>query len=217
MKVNSKDKSNEKKCHARCINYLCIVEGQQEELYINHLAKLLSNASEKSFKLNPKVGKLRNLEASIYTDYDSVFIFDHDFNTIEFERNLNGCILLNNNKQNKITKKKVYHAYSCACFDLWLILHKKDYNAPVTDAKGYVSEVRKVFNLDTNADIKNKKIINTILSQITIDDVKNAVERASKIHSNKLPSDAININGESYYPNPDFSIHKFINILLNQI
>lgn len=54
------------------------------------------------------------------------------------------------------------------------------------------------------------------MEQITLDDVKQAVERAEKIHKEKLPCDATNINGEIYYPNPDFSIHKFISTVINQ-
>lgn len=203
-----------KKIRSVCINYFCVVEGQQEELYIHHLAKLLNNCSKKRFNFNVKIGKLRDLEKS-YVDYDAVFIFDYDFNDIEFERNLSGCINLN--KKNKRIKKNIYHAYSSACFDLWLILHKKNFNAPVSKAQGYINEVRYTFNLDSEADIKSREIIEKILKQITLDDVKKAVERAEKIHDEKLPNDKININGEIYYPNPDFSIHKFIGIIINQM
>lgn len=208
--MNKKDK----KIRAVCINYFCVVEGQQEELYIHHLAKLLNKFSEKRFNFNIKIGKLRDLEKS-YVDYDSVLIFDYDFKDAEFERNLSGCINLN--KKNKRAKKNVYHAYSSACFDLWLILHKKNFNAPVSKPQGYVNEVRNTFNLDSEADIKSREIIEKILEQITLDDVKKAVERAAKIHKEKLPCDATHINGEIYYPNPDFSIHKFISTVINQM
>lgn len=208
--MNKKDR----KFRPICINYFCVVEGQQEQLYLNHLAKLLKKSGNKNFNFNVRVGKLKDLEKS-YFEYDSVLVFDYDFNQTEFERNLSGCINLN--KKNKHTKKNIYHAYSSACFDLWLILHKKYFDAPVSKAQGYVDEVHRTFGLDNEANIKSKEIIEKILEQITLDDVKKAVERAEKIHKNKLQCDAININGEVYYPNPDFSIHKFINIVINQM
>ena len=203
-----------KNTHPLYVNYFCVVEGQQESLYISHFAKLLNNASKKRFNFNIKIGKLRDLEKNLY-DYDSVFIFDHDFKTAECERNLLGCIKLN--KKNKSAKKNIYHAYSSACFDLWLILHKRNFNAPVDKAQGYINEVRQVFNLDSEADIKKKEIIEKILEQITLDDIQKAVERAEKIHSNKLSTDAKKLNGYTYYSNPDFSIHKFISIVINQM
>lgn len=208
--MNKKDR----KSRQICINYFCVVEGQQEQLYFNHLAKLLKKSANKNFNFNVKVGKLKDLEKS-YFEYDSVLVFDYDFNQIEFERNLSGCINLN--KKNKRIKKNTYHAYSSACFDLWLILHKKSFDAPVSKAQGYVDEVRRTFGLESEANIKSKEIIEKILEQITLDDVKQAVERAKSIHNKKIQSDAINVNGEIYYPNPDFSIHKFIEIIINQM
>lgn len=212
MKENKK--TSKKAPRLTCVNYFCVVEGQQEALYIRHLSKLLNQLSKRKINFNVKTGKLKDIEKN-NVDYDAVLIFDYDFKYVEFERNLSGCVNLN--KKNKRTKRNIYHAYSSACFDLWLILHKKYFDRPVSKAQGYINEVRRTFNLDSEADIKSEKIIEDILNQITLDDVKKAVERAEEICQKKLPSDAININGEVYYPNLDFSIHKFIKILIEQI
>lgn len=200
------------------LNYLCIVEGQQEELYLKHLARLLNRPPQKVVTFNTKIGNAHDLKKS-YIEYDSACVFDHDFNKIEFERNLSSCIELNkkNKRKNKSTKRNVYHAYSSACFDLWLILHKKHFNRPVSSAKGYIKEVIQTFNLPNNADIKSEAIIEQILQQINLDDVKNAIERAKNICANKLPCDAISVNGEVYYPNPYFSIHKFIDMVVHKM
>lgn len=203
----------ERKKRLTCINYFCVVEGQQEALYIRHLSGLLNKSSKRRINFNIKTGKFKDLEKN-NVDYDSVLIFDYDFKDVEFERNLSGCISLN--KKNKRAGRNIYHAYSSASFDLWLILHKEHFDRPVSKAQGYIDEVRRIFGLDSEADIKSEKIIKDILEQITLDDVKKAVERAEKICQKKLPEDAVNINGEVYYPNPDFSIHKFIKILLEQ-
>lgn len=199
-------------------NYFCIVEGQQEKLYLDHLARLINHPPQKVITFNTKIGKAHDLKKS-YVEYDSACLFDYDFNKIEFERNLSICIELDkkNKQKNKSDKRNVYHAYSNACFDLWLILHKKQFNRPVSLAKGYVKEVIQTFNLPYNADIKSEAILKQILQQISLEDVKKAIVRAESIRSNKLPCDEIHVNDEIYYPNPDFSIHKFIEVVLKQI
>lgn len=193
-----------------CKNYLCVVEGQQEKMYLEHLFKLLGSSSINFNIVIKKPVYLRK----IYIEYDSVCVFDYDFNKTEFEKNLSTCIELNrNNKQ-----RNIYHAYSNVCFDLWLILHKEHFNKPVSVSKGYVGEVRKIFNLSKEADIKSRDVIEKILEQITIADVRKAIERAKKICVEKPPNDAIQIDKYEYkyYPDPYFSIHEFIEIVLNQ-
>lgn len=212
MKENKK--ASKKEPRFTCVNYFCVVEGQQEALYIHHLSELLNKSSKRRINFNIKIGKLKDIEKN-NVDYDAVLIFDYDFKDVEFERSLSGCIKLN--KKNKRTKRNIYHAYSSACFDLWLILHKKYFDRPVSKAQGYINEVRRTFNLDSEADIKSEKIIEDILKQITLDDVKKAIERAEEICQKKLPNDAINIDGDCYYPNPDFSIHKFLKIVIEKI
>lgn len=212
MKENKKTPKKEPRF--TCVNYFCVVEGQQEALYIHHLSELLNKSSKRRINFNIKIGKLKDIEKN-NVDYDAVLIFDYDFKDVEFERSLSACIKLN--KKNKRTKRNIYHAYSSACFDLWLILHKKYFDRPVSKAQGYINEVRRTFNLDSEADIKSEKIIEDILKQITLDDVKKAIERAEEICQKKLPSDAINIDGDCYYPNPDFSIHKFLKIVIEKI
>ena len=189
-------------------NYLCVVEGQQEKMYLEHLCKLLGPSS---INFNTVIKKPSHLKRS-YIEYDSVCIFDYDFNKTEFENNLSTCIELD--KKNK--QRNIYHAYSSACFDLWLILHKKYFDKPVNTSQEYVDEVRNTFDLSKEADIKSKNVIEKILEKITITDVKDAIKRAKRICDRKLSGDTIHIGEYSYYPNPYFSIHKFIEIVLNQ-
>lgn len=196
--------------------YLCVCEGQQEELYLKHIAYLLKKLPERIVTFNTIYGFPDRLKNS-YTEYDNVALFDYDFKDIQFENNIKICDDLK--KLNKSTKrksgKKVYHAYSNVNFDLWLLLHKEDYNKPVYNTNAYIKDVRRIYGLGSEDDIKNKNVIEKILSQITLDNVKEAIIRAENIRKRKIDTDKKIIGSSFCYSNPDFSIHKFLQIVLS--
>ncbi len=195
--------------------YLCICEGQQERMYFDHLAKLIKDFPKKVVKFNTFIDSPHRLEKR-YEEYDSAAIFDYDFNETEFYRNIEICNQLN--KKLKPTKRNsgrhIYHAYSNVNFDLWLILHKQDYNKRVSKNDAYINDVRRVYGLKRADDIKSEDVINKILGQITLKDVKEAIKRAENIRIIKEESDSKNIFNTLIYENPDFSIHEFLRFVL---
>jgi len=195
--------------------YLCICEGQQEKLYLNHVAWLIKDFPRKVIKFNTFKDSPYRLEKR-YENYDSVAVFDFDYNEVEFKRNIEICDRLN--KKLRPSKRKegkhIYHAYSSVNFDLWLILHKEDYNKSVTKNDAYISDVRRTFGLSQTDDIKNENVIRKILSQITLDDVKSAIRRAETIRKNKIKEDSTEVGNTTIYSNPDFSIHAFLKAVL---
>ncbi|HZJ83532.1 MAG TPA: RloB domain-containing protein [Clostridia bacterium] len=146
----------------------------------------------------------------VYEEYDSAALFDYDFNESQFQNYIRICKRFNR----RFRRKNIYHAYSNANFDLWLILHKEDYYRPVTHNRAYIDDVKRIYGLGREDNIKNQDILETILKQITLDDVKNAIGRANKIKSRKMPEDGRSIEGDLIYENPDFSIHQFIETVL---
>jgi len=166
--------------------YLCICEGQQEKMYLNHLASLINDFPRKMVKFNTFIDTPHRL-VKRYEEYDSAAVFDYDFNDVEFKRNIKLCDELN--RKLKSTKKYggryIYHAYSNVNFDLWLILHKENYNRLVSRNDAYICDVRRIYGLGMTDNIKNEDNIIKILSQITLEDVKNAIIRAKNIRSSK--------------------------------
>ena len=162
----------------RSMTYFCVVEGQQEKMYLNHLARLLTDFPKKVIKFNCVIDNASRLKTE-YVEYDKVFLFDHDLDPIRFERNLDTCVSLNRDAGAKRFKRNgtphIYHAYSNICFDLWLLLHKQNYFRAETATDAYVDHVRSAFNLERNADIKREDVIEHILKQINLDDVKLAI------------------------------------------
>lgn len=195
--------------------YLCICDGLQEKLYLEHVALLIKNFPLKVVKFNTFIDIPHRLEKR-YEAYESAAVFDFDHNGVEFKRNIEICDALN--KKLKPSKQKegryIYHAYSNVNFDLWLILHKEDYNKSVTRNDTYVSDVRRTFGLKPMENIKNEDVIKKILNQITLEDIKMAIKRAETIRKNKAKIDCIRIGNTSVYSNPDFSIHVFLKAVL---
>ncbi len=199
-------------------NYFCVVEGQQEIIYLKRISALLTKFPERIVKINTALGDANKLNKNqSLPDYDRACFFDHDFNKVEFERNLDTCIKLNskNKKARNKSEYNTYHAYSNICFDLWLILHKEFTTRLVSSADGYIDDVRRIYLLPKEADIKKEDVIEKIVSQINLDDVRTAISNAQRIRKSKLPTDELLTNEKNpYYSPPDFSIDVFLNTVL---
>ena len=120
--------------------YRAVVEGQQEELYLKHLASLLSDFPNKVVSFNTSIGVPKDLKRDYY-DYDAVCIFDFDNDITKFEDNINTCQKLFKQSGKKSTRS-IDIAYSNICFDLWLLLHKQDYAAHVSNNNDYIDEAK---------------------------------------------------------------------------
>ena len=188
--------------------YLCACPGKQETMYLKRLQALLNAPPKKVVTFNANEWNLNQLDRH-YADYDKAFFFDFDFHEEEFRQALLGC-----QKLDRKPGRRFMHAYSSVCFDLWLLLHKRDYGRVATSCDAYQPEVRKAFGLRPEADIKKESEIKKILDQISLGDVRGAIRRTSRIREAKLPQDAIRIGKDAYYPNPDFSIHAFLEHVL---
>lgn len=193
--------------------YLCICEGQQEEMYLNHLASLIKDFPKSVVRFNTIIDSPYRLNKT-YEEYDSAAIFDHDFNELEFRRGIEICDRLDSPSRSKKKGKRVYHAYSNVNFDLWLILHKEDFNSPVYNNDAYIRDVKRVYSLGHRENIKKEDTIKKILGKITLGDVKQAINRADKIRRMKIDTDKMFVGATEYYSNPDFSLHGFIKTVL---
>ena len=192
--------------------YLCICEGQQETMYLAHVAKLIRDFPRKVVTFNTLEGPPSRLEKR-YEDYKSAAVFDFDFNEVEFRKKIELCDRLNR-KRKPSKERHIYHAYSSVNFDLWLILHKENFNREVSKNDAYVSDVRRIYNLSASENIKSEGAMQKILSQITVDDVKEAIERADFIRKGKMVGDGIKTGDTTIHSNPDFSIHEFLRVVL---
>lgn len=74
-------------------------------------------------------------------------------------------------------------SYCNYCFELWMVLHKRACNGPLSHRSQYLGPINQAFgehfeNLDQ---YKHENDFKRCLSGITVEDVKNAVKRADII------------------------------------
>lgn len=183
--------------------YSCYFEGQQEKKYFKHISKKLSEYNRNiSIKFN-EVEKLKTLDRGS-TGLKKIAFFDYDCNQVNFEQ----CVCM-------CKKTKPY--YTNLNFDLWLLLHKKQFAKVVSNNNDYQNEIREVYNLPKNANIKNEKTIDKMLEQIGLEEIEFAINNAKEIMNRKTPEDIKYINKFIYYDNPSMNIHEFIDELFFEI
>ena len=184
--------------------YRCFYEGQQEEMYFDHIAKKVKEARTNISLKFKKLAKLKTLEKSS-TGVPKIAVFDYDLNKVDFESKVKLC------NETRIL-------YSNLNFDLWLVLHKKQYRKTVQNNNAYIDEIRNSYNLPNNTNIKAKGNIQKILDKIELIDVKRAIENAEEIMKEKMEEDKIYVKRNfSYYPNPSMSINEFFKELFEDI
>lgn len=193
-------------------------EGLQEQIYFERLRDIVNNCPDKKRIIDlksdncggsaPDVVVNKAIRKSLKTQ-PSTASFDFDFKQKSFEKAIDLCI-----------KHKIIMAYSNINFDLWLVLHKitKPSTTQHNNNAAYIPQLRKVYGLPQNANVKEEKIIRKIIEQIELDDIKQAINNCKQIDvfntSNKICKKTSNSN--SYYDNPDFSIHTVVEDILKQ-
>ena len=194
--------------------YLCLCEGFQEKMYLERIAFLIRKFPDKVVTFNILIDSPHRLKKR-YEEYDSAALFDYDYKDVEFRRNIEICDKLNKELKpgNRKSGRHIYHAYSSVNIDLWLILHKEDYQKSVSSNNSYIPDVRRIYNLKATANIKNKEITRRILEQITLEDVRSAIKRADRIRNTKVGMDGEIVGNSVIYENPDFSLHEFLKIV----
>ena len=210
---------NRPQSKARKPQFLCIVgcEGKnQERLYFDRIAQLINNVEERTQDLvfdyaepyggNPKCVVERTIEKSIGKE-NKMSVFDYDGKETKYEQAID---LANENH--------IVLGYSNYCFDLWLVLHKKEYDGTVQNQDGYADVLRSVYGLEPDANIKKEKRVRQIVDQIDLQDVKLAIHRAESIaDNNKNKNGNVTAGGHRYFDNPDTQMHTLLQFLMKEV
>ncbi len=104
------------------------------------------------------------------------------------------------------------------CFDLWLILHKIDYFDKVSNQDDYATDLKKVYGLHENANIKRETNVDTIIQQIKLKDIADAIRRAEEIEkiNSKVSPHLTTIKRLTYYDNPVTKMHIILKMIFNK-
>jgi len=188
--------------------YIVGCEGKNQEcLYFEKIKQIINNIPARKFDIifdyaepfggDPKCVVERTLTKSIGKE-NKISVFDFDNKKVKYEEALELA------KANYIDL-----ANTNFCFDLWLILHKEDYFISVSDQDCYDSDIKRIYGLPNEVNIKKKNNVEKIIEQITFGDIKDAIKRAEEIDKlNKSVIPNITPKKIKYYNNPDTNVHK---------
>lgn len=209
--------------------YSLTVEGQCEKLYFEHL-KLLINACPNKKKncvykpeIRVKANPSSHAKGFAFLKIPFFHIQDIEDHNEEFQRKKFEELLKDIKDANQLVDYQL--GYSNLTFDLWICLHKKNITVSRGHRKEYVHDVNSAFNKKySNIDeYKREKEFKAILSTITLDDVKAAIERAKIIRLNNQIG-LSNISNqrkttycgfEYYCENPDLNIQEIVEKIIN--
>ena len=208
----------------RNIKYFFSVEGETEELYFLYLKNLI--LTEENRIANP-VFQIEKCSPSKCVKKISVIhhctitsIFDVEGNGTDHRKRFENTL-----KEMKASERlgksiKFELGYSNIDFELWIILHKKDLFGTVGSKAQYLKNINQIYGTKFEAlcEYKTERNFLQILSKITLDDVKAAIERAEKItKQRRLEGAPIKTSGYEWFDkNPALSVNNVVKKILSE-
>lgn len=200
------------------------VEGETEQWYLKWLQNLINETPESELKVSfdcpVQKNPLKRAKSIVVTgktdiyhisDYES----DEDVHVREFRETMD------NMKLAKDLGKQINYkfSYSNLTFDLWIVLHKSNCNGLITHRRLYLQPINRTFgeNFENMADYKHENNFKRILGQLTLQNVKDAVDRSKQIMKRNEENGYIlqEYKGYRYYrENPALAVWEVIERVL---
>lgn len=204
--------------------YYFTVEGETEKWYLDWLKGKINECEEsvcivsidapvqknplKRAKSLSVIGKTEIWHLSDYESNDQIHVK-------QFTETID-----NMNEANELGKQIIYKfGYSNFTFDLWIILHKIDCNSSYTHRKNYIEPLNRAYgeSFENMDEYKHEKNFKRCLSKLTLENVKDAINRANKIMKNNKENGyrLCQYKGYNYYKeNPSLAIQEIIEKML---
>lgn len=199
--------------------YVLTVEGETEKWYFLWLKDRINEIETKTKQVSI-VAKVEQSPRSFYkgaiakSTPEVIHICDvesaQNSDIVKFE-----SILKEMKEAKKYKNINYLLGYSNLTFELWMILHKMDFYAPVNDKTKYLQPIQKAFDekFEDFQYFKQEDTFKRCLNKLTIEDVKCAIKRAEKIaRDNKKNSKVLvsHCNYSYYRENPSMSINDVV-------
>lgn len=204
--------------------YYFSVEGETEKWYLDWIKQLMNNDPSAAHTVTIDCKKEKNplkraksltiLDKTVIThwfDYES----DEDVHVRQFKETLDAL------KESTTFKKQIKYnlGYSNFTFELWMILHKRSYNAALAHRRQYLQGINSAFgeNFAELSDYKEEASFKRVLRKISLDDVRSAIVRAKGIMKRNEEAGLIlhQYKGYTYYKeNPSLLVHESIENML---
>lgn len=203
--------------------YYFSVEGQTEYWYLLRLKDLINSTKESAFNVDIDCQvkePLKRVKGLLTTSKTEIYHFsDYESDDDEHVKRFKDTMDQMKDAMN-LGKQIVYKfGYSNFTFDLWIVLHKADCFGPLTHRKDYLSYINRAYGKKFQGmdEYKNENNFHQCLKQLTLDDVKKAVERSKLIMMNNETSGKAlqKYKGFSYYKeNPSLEVGAVIEKIL---
>ena len=167
--------------------YVLTVEGECEKWYFEHLRNLINANEDKKktcvYKPDIKTNKNPKSYAKSFASLRVPFFHIQDIEDYNdpLQRKKFEDLLRDIKEARRIVNYNL--GYSNFTFDLWICLHKKDMPTSKAHRGDYVTDINEAYgtHFEYIDEYKNEHNFKTILSTITLNDVRNAIKRAKKI------------------------------------
>lgn len=168
--------------------YYFTVEGETERWYLQWLQHKINTEPTANYTVSldcpiqkDPVKRAKSLIVTRKTDITHVFDYESndDVHTEQFKMTLDRM------KQAQLLGKQIkyFNGYSNFAFELWLVLHKIDCNGLLSHRRQYITYINSAYNEEfENFDqYKHEANFKRVLGKLSLDNVKDAIERSKKI------------------------------------
>ena len=200
--------------------YFFSVEGETEDWYLLWLRDLINSTDHAAYKvsIDCKIEKdpLKRAKGLVNTSKTEIYHFfdyesDEDVHVKRFTDTMDRM------KQAMSIGKQIKYkfGYSNFAFDLWIVLHKNDFNGAQPHRRGYLAYINRAFgkNFESMDEYKREDNFKGCLNQLTLEDVIRAIERSERIMVRNAENGYIlhNYKGFKYYKeNPSLAVWEAI-------
>ncbi len=172
--------------------YVLTVEGETERWYFLWLRDQINKDEKRTYNVSI-VAKVQQSPRSFYKGTNArvtpeiMHICDVE-STDKYHLDKFEGVLEEMREADKEKNIKYRLGYSNFTFELWIILHKKDFFGPLNDRKQYLVPIQQCFDekFEDLDHYKHESTFKRCLEKLTLDDVKKAIKRADKLSQQNI-------------------------------
>lgn len=204
--------------------YYFSVEGETEQWYLEWLQRIINAELNAKYtvKLDSKIQKdplSRVKRMTIVGKTEITHIFDYESDEEIHVKQFKTALERMKDAQNTGKNIKYHLGYSNFTFELWMILHKADCNGSLMHRRQYLMPLNRAYgeNFENLDQYKHENNFKRILSNLTLDNVRQAIRRAKVImrKNEEMGYRLQEYKGYRYYKeNPSLSLWEQIERIL---
>lgn len=207
--------------------YYFTVEGETEKWYLEWLRDRINECEEAEYKVSFDVqiqkNPLKRAKSLTATGKTEIWhLSDYESNDPVHEKLFTET--MDNMKAAANIGKQISYkfGYTNLTFDLWIILHKVACNGTMVHRKKYITTLNQAYDekFENMDEYKHEDNFKRCLAQLSLDNVRGAVERADNIMKKNRENGyrLYEYKGYKYYKeNPSLAINEIIGKILKEL